>query len=191
MTPAFLLVDLLQDFFRQPPLSERRAAIAESVNSLTRFARRMSIPIFWIRQEFQPDLNDAFLSMRETGTRITIAGTAGAGLIRELEVLPGDHEIVKKRYSAFFRTNLDQLLSSFGCTHVIVAGVNTHACVRSSAIDAFQLDYHVILASDAISSYDDEYHRESMRYLAQSVGEVLTNAQIKEKLRPPGRGSSG
>jgi len=63
-----------------------------------------------------------------------------------------------------------------------MGGVNSHACVRTSAIDAFQLDYRVVLASDSISSYDDEYHRESMRYLEQSIGKVMTNDQIIEYL---------
>jgi len=38
----------------------------------------------------------------------------------------------------------------------------------------------VILAVDSISSYDGEYHRESMRYLAQSIGTSMTNSEIKD-----------
>jgi nicotinamidase-related amidase len=33
-----------------------------------------------------------------------------------------------------------------------LAGINTHACIRTAAIDAFQRDYDVILAGDCIAS---------------------------------------
>jgi isochorismate hydrolase len=90
---------------------------------------------------------------------------------------------VKKRYSAFFGTQLAQLLESVRCSHLIIGGVNTHACVRATAVDAFQLDYNVILATDSIASYDEEYHRESIRYLAQSIGQPMNNGEVRECLR--------
>jgi isochorismate hydrolase len=89
---------------------------------------------------------------------------------------------MKNRYSAFFGTQLAQLLESVRCSHLIIAGVNTHACVRATAVDAFQLDYNVILATDSIASYDDEYHRESIRYLAQAIGRPMNNGEIRDYL---------
>jgi nicotinamidase-related amidase len=183
MRPAFIFVDLLDDFFAEPPLSERRASIANAVNDLTQFCRSSGWPVVWVRQEFEPDLSDAFLSMRDTGTRITIRGTPGCRIIPEIGRESTDHEVVKHRYSAFFGTEMAALLHSLKLTHVVIGGINTHACVRATAIDAFQHDYRVIMAVEAISSYDSEYHRESMRYLAQSIGTLMTNPEIKDGLR--------
>jgi nicotinamidase-related amidase len=179
MSPAFMFIDLLEDFFVNPPLSELRDSICAGVNDLAEFARHCDYPVFWVRQEFKPDLSDAFLSMRETGTRITIQGTKGSYLLKELVKAPHDYEIVKKRYSAFFETNLKQLLDSLGCDPIILGGVNTHACIRVSAVDAFQMDRHVILATETIASYDEQYHLESMRYLEQAIGKAMSNLQIK------------
>ena len=183
MKPVFIFVDLLEDFFSKPPLSERRGTLSFAVNDLASFARENDFPVIWVRQAFELDLSDAFRSMRETGTRITIRGTTGCEVIKEIERRPSDVEVVKKRYSAFFGTQLAQLLESVRCSHLIIGGVNTHACVRATAVDAFQLDYNVILAIDSIASYDDEYHRESIRYLAQSIGQPMNNGEIREYLR--------
>ena len=180
---AFVFVDLLEDFFSKPPLSERRAAISIAVNDLASFARENDFPVVWVRQEFESDLSDAFKSMRESGTRITIRGTPGCDVIKEIERRPGDIEVVKKRYSAFFGTQLARLLEGLRCSHLVVGGVHTHACVRATAIDGFQMDYDIILAVDSIASYDDEYHRESIRYLAQSIGRPMTNGEVREYLR--------
>lgn len=180
--PVFIFVDLLEDFFQEPPLSERRETLTKAANELVGLARKLSAPIIWVRQEFEPDLSDAFLSMRLTGRRVTIRGTPGCELLSELDQRPGDHEIVKQRYSAFFGTELEEILEEQRCTHLVVSGVNSHACVRMTAVDAYQRDYHVILAEEAISSYDDEYHRESMRYLEWSIGKRMKNAEIESEL---------
>ncbi len=183
MRPVFIFVDLLEDFLSQPPLDAQRSALARAVNELAGMARTAGAPVIWVRQAFEPDLSDAFLSMRQTGRRVTIRGTPGCRTIAELERRPEDHEIVKKRYSAFFRTGLDELLQRLGCTHTVIGGVNSHACVRMTAIDAYQRDYHVILAREAIASYDAEYHRESMRYLTRSIGAAFSNREIGRLLR--------
>jgi nicotinamidase-related amidase len=182
MRPAFIFVDLLEDFFANSALSGSRASISSAVNDLAQFSRNGGCPVIWVRQEFEPDLSDAFLSMRDSDTRITIRGTEGCQVIREIVREPTDHEVVKRRYSAFFDTNMATLLSSLHVTHVVIGGVNTHACVRATAVDAYQRDYRVILATDTISSYDREYHRESMRYLAQSIGKPMSNSEIKDSI---------
>jgi nicotinamidase-related amidase len=182
MKPVFVLVDLLEDFFTKPPLSQGRPRICNAVNDLVDFARQHGYPIVWVRQEFEPDLSDAYVSMRETGTRVTIRGTGGSALLVELKRASNDHEIVKKRYSAFFGTNLARLLRELGCDRIVLGGVNTHACVRATAVDAYQMDYHVILAVETISSYDEQYHCESLRYLEQSIGKAMSNVHIKDHL---------
>lgn len=176
--PVVLVVDLLEDFFTQPPLSEMRAELVAATRELTAWARGQGHPVVWVRQEFEPDLSDAFLSMRRTGRRVTIRGTLGCRLLAELEPQPEDHEIIKRRYSAFWATGLADLLAELGGTHLILGGVNTHACIRTTAVDAYQRDWPVILATDLIRSYDAEFHRESLRYLIQSIGEPMDNAAI-------------
>lgn len=179
MRPVFLFVDLLEDFFQTAPLSDRRANIVTAANELVGIARAAAAPIIWVRQEFEPDLSDAFLSMRKTGRRVTIKGTPGCEILAELQRAEQDYVIVKKRYSAFFATELESLLQQLACTHIIICGVNTQACVRMTAIDAYQRDIPVIFATDAISSYDDEFHRESMRYLEQSIGHSMSNREVE------------
>ena len=77
---AFLVIDMLNDFFLEEPLSSRRSGLVSAINDLVRIFRENGQPIIWVRQEFKPDLSDAFLAMRKADTRITIAGTEGAQL---------------------------------------------------------------------------------------------------------------
>ena len=175
---ALLVIDMLVDFFeRHPALTAERSRLVRGINSAARAFRDAGQPVIWVRQEFAPDLNDAFLLMRRTGTKVTIAGTDGCQVLPELEKLGTDPVIVKKRYSAFFRTNLDELLADLGARSLVLAGVNTHACVRMAAIDAYQRDYDVIVASDCVASYDAEHHRVTLRYL-DGIARLMETPEI-------------
>lgn len=181
MQPVLLIIDMLQDFFLEGSLADNRQELCRSVNNLVQYFRMNNYPIIWVRQEFKPSLDDAFLRMKETGNSITIEGTNGCLVLPELDQKSGDFEIVKKRYSAFFGTELDPLLKKLTPQPLVIAGVNTHACVRTSAIDAYQRDIKIIIATDCVSSYDTQYHQESLRYLEQSIGILKPNAEIIEE----------
>src|SRR5215471_8254039 len=136
-----IVIDLLNDYFRQhSSLAAQRDQLVASVNRLATAFRQAQQPIIWVRQEFAPDLSDAFLRMRRENVHVTIAGTDGCELLPDLDRLPTDRVIVKKRYSAFFGTGLDEMLATMRPTTLVLAGINTHACVRMTAIDAYQRD---------------------------------------------------
>ena len=65
---------------------------------------------------------------------------------------------------------------------MVISGVNTHACVRTAAIDAYQRDFRVILARDCVASYDPEHARVSMDYMDGKIARAMSNAQIGEHL---------
>jgi len=175
--PVLIVIDMLNDFLSgwDP---DRRESLVDSINVLTGTMRGLSLPVVWIRQEFEADLSDAFPEMRVKGIRRVIKGTAGCELLPELSPAASDHVIVKKRYSAFFGTDLDEILSQMAPDAIILAGINTHACIRTTAIDAYQRDWPVVLALDCIDSYDREHHDVSLRYMKDKLASAMTNEEI-------------
>jgi nicotinamidase-related amidase len=179
--PALIVVDMLNDFFQEWE-PEPRQELVQSINELTDLMRSVDHTVIWVRQEFSPDLSDAFPEMREHGIKMTIKGTPGSQLLPELTVSPADLKVVKKRYSAFFGTDLDFELARTQPDSVIVAGINTHACVRMTAIDAYQRDWKVVLAGDCVASYDREHHDISLKYMDGKIAQVMSNEQIRDAL---------
>jgi maleamate amidohydrolase len=57
---------------------------------------------------------------------------------------------------------------------LVLAGVNTHACVRTTAIDAYQRDYDVVIIRDCVASYDPEHHDVSLRYMDGKIARVVS-----------------
>ncbi|MBV9927198.1 MAG: cysteine hydrolase [Acidobacteria bacterium] len=180
---ALLIIDMLNDFFRQHAhLAAQRTRLVASINALAEAFREHGQPVFWVRQEFAPDLHDAFLEMRKHGLRVTIAGTDGCELLPELDRRPADTTIVKKRYSAFFGTELEATLERMNLEALVVAGINTHACVRTTVIDAYQRDYEVVVATEGIASFDEAHHEMTKRYLDGAIARLLPNSEIMKML---------
>jgi hypothetical protein len=69
MKPAVLIIDLLEDYFADGYLAKIRNVLVEETNRLVNFARCQQFPVVWVRQEFEPDLSDAFLIMRKAGIK--------------------------------------------------------------------------------------------------------------------------
>ncbi len=182
---ATLVIDLQEDFFVHERLVRLRPALTRHVNDLVHTCRAHGVPVIWVKQEFAPDLSDAMRDVRESGTRIVIAGTPGAAILRELDCRASDHVVVKKRYSPFFGTTLDALLASLQPEQLIIAGINTHACVRMAVVDAYQRDYEIILARDCIDSYDVAHHEMTWQYMEGRLGRGMGNDAIQSLMASP------
>jgi nicotinamidase-related amidase len=180
---TLLIIDMVNDFFRQHAhLAKQRTRLVMSINALVEAFRHHDQPVLWIRQEFAADLHDAFLEVRKHNLRVTIAGSDGCEILSELDHRPTDKTIVKKRYSAFFGTDLEAMLKSVCPDMVVVAGINTHACVRTTVIDAYQRDYEVVVATECIASYDEAHHEITKRYLDGAIAHLATNREIIKML---------
>lgn len=114
-----------------------------------------------------------------------LMGSRGTEIIPDL--LDTKHDLVvrnKKRYSAFFGTDLRFLLQSrLKADTLILAGINTTSCVLCTAFESTNLDFRVVIASDAVDTMDgEEMHRFALKLMAATVGWPLTNAEILDAL---------
>lgn len=179
MKPAVVVLDMLKDFFQKDPLKKLKQPLSKNINQLVSSVRDKNIPVFWIRQAFKPDLSDAFLIMKKRKHKQTIEGTEGSEIIDELDVQEQDIILTKKRFSAFFKTDFNKILRKKGVDTLIICGINTHACTRMTAIDAYQHDFEVILAKDCLGSWDQDHHEITLKYLEKSTGmQILDNKEI-------------
>ncbi len=178
MTRNCLIVIDMQNDFLERLEDDTRAVLIVNTNHLIEIFRASSCPVIWVQQLLSPDLSDAPLLMRDRQISVVIDGTPGARIHSELARHNEDTVVIKKRYSAFFGTDLERILSDLDPEQVTLAGVNTHACVRSTAIDAYQRDMRVLLASDCLASHDPDHGRISMAYMDRNIAVAASNDQI-------------
>ena len=90
--------------------------------------------------------------------------------------------MTKKRYSAFYMTELDLLLNVLGTKEVVVSGVCTNFCVRATVVDAANRDLMPIVPSDCVASYTENEHLQSLADIQAGFGQVLTSDEVINQL---------
>lgn len=132
---------------------------------------------------FWKAIHDDPTKARKGILRHNLTGSPGTQIIPELQA---EEDLVvggKKRYSAFYATDLEFLLRRLGADTLILAGINTTTCILCTAFEATNRDFHVVIASDAVDSMDgQEMHRFALRLMGAAVGWPLTNQEILKAL---------
>ncbi len=106
------------------------------------------------------------------------AGHRGADFVGPLP-RPGELVIDKIRYSGFFGTNLHAGLMALGVDTLVVCGLTTECCIDSTVRDAFHLDYHVFIATDACAAYEPEVHQASLKNLELNCAILVTVDEVE------------
>jgi nicotinamidase-related amidase len=89
----------------------------------------------------------------------SLRGTKGAEVVDDLRPEPTDIILPKRRFSAFFKTDLDQTLRTLGVDTIVVTGVTTEVCVLMTVMDGLSHDFSAILLEDCSASRSKEFHQ--------------------------------
>ena len=103
--------------------------------------------------------------------------------IEEMGILPSDYKIQKRRYSAFYGTDLEILLKGLSVNTLILTGGLTDVCVHYTFVDAHQGDYYCYVIEDCTAGSSEQAHNsalKAMEYLQN--GTVIKRSQMIEKI---------
>jgi nicotinamidase-related amidase len=99
-------------------------------------------------------------------------------LIPELDRQPGDLVILKHQWGAFYGTDLDLQLRRRNLTTIVLCGIATEFGVESTARDAYERNYGLIFAEDAMTAVTAESHANSIERIFPRLGRVRSTDQI-------------
>ena len=91
---------------------------------------------------------------------------------------PQDIVIKKQKPSGFFGSNLVSYLTLLGCDSVVVVGTTTSGCVRATAVDAFSLNYRVILAEEGCFDRSEASHAVSLCDMHSKYADVVPTGEV-------------
>ena len=156
--------------------------IVDNVISLIECFRANKGKILFTRHGHRDPKTDGGMMARWWGDLISY-GSEEWELIDELHVQAGDTIIDKKRYSAFFDTELDDLLRNAGIEDLVITGVLTNCCCETTARDAFMRDYRVFFMADATAAPTEELHLATLKNLAYGFAYIVNTKELCQKLR--------
>ena len=89
-----------------------------------------------------------------------------------------DFLIRKRKYSAFFETDLESLLRRMNRSQIILCGnYANHGCM-TTAVDAYMRNFKVFFMADALGAFDAAAHDMALRWVADTSGQVTLTEQV-------------
>lgn len=109
-----------------------------------------------------------------------IIGTQGQelyGLLKQLYIQnqtnPQVYWLNKRHYSAFSGTDLDIRLRERNITEIHLTGVCTDICVLHTAVDAYNLNYKIVIHQSAVASFDSIGHEWALKHFQNTLGAII------------------
>ena len=163
---AILVIDMLNDFVgeKAPLRCPGGEDIIPNLQRLFNWVRsREDDEVRLVHVQEAHRKNDADFRVRPVHA---VKGTWGSDFIKELYPAEDEYIIPKRRHSGFAHTDLDLYLREENIDTVIVTGVWTNVCVRSTASDALYNAYKVITLGDGCASKTEEMHQYGLNDLS-------------------------
>ena len=172
--PAIIIVDMIKD---NVPTDSPYRRILPNLQRLLSEARKAGCLIVFA--------NDSFLALdplfRGRIKPHALRGTEGVKVISDLEPQEQDIVLDKRRFSAFFKTDLDMTLRVFGVDTIAVCGITTEVCVLHTVLDGMANDFKVILLEDCCTSLTEaESHAVLNSYRKPRIEHLLRIMTLDE-----------
>ena len=158
-----------------------RADFVDAASKSLKAASTSGIPRVFVRMAFQvggadlPDNCELYRFVKHN--EIMREGSSGAEFFDCLAPdTPSDVTVSHNRVNAFYATQLEQMLSDYGCEHLVLFGVATHSVVEHTARHAVDLGLRVSIVTDACSAYPREKHEASLA----AIGNLVTLVRSEE-----------
>ncbi|WLT32972.1 cysteine hydrolase family protein [Geothrix sp. PMB-07] len=143
MSQALLIIDVQRGLFDPAPRPFEADAVVDRINLLSAQARAARVPVVFVQHE------------RPEGS--LVHGTESWQLEERLVVDAEDEVIRKRTPDSFLRTGLQDLLTQWGVTDLVICGYASEFCVDTTVRRAAALGYPVLLAADAHTTHDKEH----------------------------------
>jgi nicotinamidase-related amidase len=169
---VLLVIDVINDF-QHDDGDRLLASFRERVGAMTETiakARAAAVPIIYVNDDHGRWDSDA-----PGLTRNVLDSDPGSEVVRSLAPHPGDHFLLKHRYSAFDHTPLDLLLEQLQVDRLVLIGSALEGCIVQTAIDAREQGLKTTILADACASTDPELKATALHYAEQVVGAYISH----------------
>lgn len=183
---ALLIIDMQNDFVQDgAPLQVAQAkTVVPKIHDVLVQFRTRRLPVFHVLRVHRPDGSDVEIFRQDLFKTqpFAVEGTRGAAVVDELAPLPGEYMIPKTRMSAFIGTELDLILRNLKITHLVITGIQTPNCIRTTVFDAIAYNYHVILVGDAVGARNEQIHAANLLDIANAGVCIVKTEDLAEIL---------
>jgi len=177
-TSALFVIDM-QQYFCNPSSHayfKDSTTIIPNIHQLINTYRQQSLPVIFTRYALLRTESPG--AMDRWWNDVLYDDNDMSNIIDALHPLQHEHVIRKTQYSAFFETELDQMLKKLQVTNILITGILTHLCCETTARDAFMRNYDVFFVIDSTASDRKNLHDASLRTLSDGFTTLVTTNEV-------------
>lgn len=175
--PAIVVIDFSNAFTRgasQFPGGDFATETAQT-RRLLAVARELGLPVFFTTIAYaDPEKESGLWGKKVPWLSRCKLGSDAVAIDTVLEPRPDEPIIVKKFPSAFFETDLQDRLHALGVDTIVLAGCTTSVCVRATAVDSMQRNFHTLVAAEAVGDFDPALHAVHLRDIDARYADVMS-----------------
>ncbi|MFI5358024.1 MAG: hydrolase [Opitutales bacterium] len=177
---ALVLIDLQQGIMAYPVAPHPTATVLRHALQLGQACVATGATVVCVNVGFAADRADQLKQPVDAAPPIPPGGMppGWSELVPEVAALPGSLHITKRQWGAFHVTDLDLQLRRRGITTIVLGGIATNFGVESTAREAWQHNYAVVIAEDACASRTPEMHRFAIEMILPRLARVRATAEI-------------
>ena len=151
---ALLVIDIQQEDFREMREDNLNDPAWDCIRNAKRVLdvfRAKKLPVIQIKEVHRPDMVDFGRELDGAEGIHCIEDSPYTDYAKLTYPIQGEYLISKRRYSAFFGTDLEILLKGLHVDTLYLIGGLTDVCIHYTAVDAHQHDYHIKVVTDAVA----------------------------------------
>jgi biuret amidohydrolase len=168
---------LTPTFADKPGYMPGRAERNEKAVALVNEFRKKGQPVVFVQEVHFASLLDIGRELDGAESAHCVTGMPQTPLHPGLEPLPHEYLICKRRYSAFFGSELDIICKGYKAETLVLIGGMTDVCVHYTAVDAHQLDYRFRTVADMVIGSSVKAHEAALRAMKYLQRDSLVTLQ--------------
>ncbi|MDG1990313.1 MAG: isochorismatase family protein [Dehalococcoidia bacterium] len=184
-SPCLLVIDFTISFADPDILGGGNILNAiENTKDLLKISRKKLLPIIFTKVVLDPTADQNLLFAKKAPALLdSTSDSYLSDIVDSLQPLQNETIIEKKQASAFFQTNLHELLIQDNIDTVIMTGCTTSGCVRASAVDCISLNLRPIIVADCVGDRSLESHELSLFEMNSKYADVVLKKDTIEYLQ--------
>ena len=178
-SPALVIVDMFKAFIDPvSPLGFKCTELIDANIKLVQKFRQKELPVFFTTTIYRNEFEASIFRKKLPALNILKPDSEEVSFLDELQPTATETIIEKKFASAFFQTNLHDLLKLKTIDSLIISGVTTSGCVRATALDSLQNNFLTTVVENCVGDRSNDAHQSNLVDLKAKYADVLHSDKI-------------
>ena len=177
-TTALVVIDLQRGILARETTPHANTDVRARAVTLVDACRKAGVQVVLVNVGFSADEKDRLAQPADSPNP---PGALPAGY-SDLDPALGSHVndllITKRQWGAFYGTALDQQLRRRGIKTIILCGIATNFGVESTARDAWERNYELVFAEDAMAGMTPGAHEFAIKTIFPRLGRIRRTGDI-------------